>query len=347
MAPSCIARVFSGGMVAIMLALLAACGAGSAAPASTPAPPAARPLVLTLSGEQQVGVGGSVINAAISPNARTVTYTSSDPRVARVDASGKVDTWARGTTTITATETGANAQSISYTVRVLPAVLRGRFVDETSLRSTHTGITYPYNVYLPAGYATSAKAYPVIYMTDGQWASNLYQIADRKGKEVILVLIFQGPDNRRMIDYTETGAGAYMRFLKSEMAPLIESTYRTNGERSFFGISAGGTLGAILLANEPVGDPYFRRYILADGAFHLLTAQTLQQEMLRHTASSRLDISIFLSGTRQANLPQVLALSERYTARSYTGMTMRVAEYAVTHEEMGDPTFIEALDTYY
>lgn len=267
--------------------------------------------------------------------------------MALVTTRGRVDSLARGTVTITATESGVNPQSISYTVRVLPAVLKGSFIDETSLRSTHTGIDYPYTVYLPAGYAAGTKRYPVIYMTDGQWNTNLYKMADQRGKEFIMVMIYQGPEHRRMTDYLPPGTTAYMRFLKTEMVPLIESTYRTNGDRSFYGVSAGGTIGSVLLANEPVGEPYFKRYILGDGAFFALTPDVLQQESARFAASPALNVSVLLTGTRQGNLVHAQALSDRYKSRAYTGMTIKLTEYPLTHEEMGDPTFIEAMDTYF
>lgn len=338
-------------LLAVSLGMLVACGGGSGNSAASD--PVVRPLVLALSGDQQVTVGASLDNRAVSPNGRAVTYSSSDARVATVNASGRVDTLARGTATITATEarTDSGAQSISYAVLVLPAVLRGSFIDGTSLQSSNTGITYPYTVYLPAGYvagyAAGSKRYPVVYMTDGQWTSNLYQHADRLGKEVILVMIYQGPENSRMVDYTAPGANAYMRFLKSEMVPRIESSYRSDNARTFYGVSAGGTLGAMLLANEPVGTPFFSRYILADGAYQLLTPETAQQEAARFNASPVLDIDIFLTGTRQANLALSLAMAERYRGRGYSGMTMRVSEYQVTHEQMSDPTFAEAMAIYF
>ncbi len=241
----------------------------------------------------------------------------------------------------------ASAQAPSA-VSVQAVGQRGSSFLSSALHSRHTGITYPYSVCLPAGYTQSAATYPVVYTTDGQWgAMDLCKVADSKNKAVILVMIHQGPGNRRSVDYYGAGATAYTRFFKGEMVPLIESGYRTNGDRSYYGVSAGGIFGAILLADEPVGEPFFRRYILADGTFQLLSSQNIEQESARFRASDRLNVTIFVTGTARGNLKPTLAFFDRYKSRAYKGITLRSSQYAVPHVEMSYPTFVEAIDLYF
>lgn len=349
----------------VLPALLAGCAGGGSdggpsgaalAPAASTQPPATtRPLVLTLQGDQEVVVGAQLSNPATSGNGRAVTYRSSDSRIATVTDTGRVDTLMRGTVTITATESGADGQSASFKVNVLPAVLKGRFIDGTTITSTHTGVTYPYTVYLPASYASGSRRYPVIYITDGQWSANTYQEVDKRGKEVILVMIQQGPDtpdmnagpSRRMIDYMGPGAPAYLRFMKEEMAPLIESTYRINGDRTYFGVSGGGTLGVIDMFIDPVGTPFFNRYVLTDPAIWKLTPENYMQEETRFKTNPSLPVTVLMTGSPQANGPQTVAYVQRLRSRQYQGLTLQLMEYNVPHEEMGGPTWDEALNRYF
>src|SRR5690606_8529401 len=105
-----------------------------------------------------------------------------------------------------------------------------------------TGIAYPFRVYAPAGYGSGAKTYPIIYATDGQWyGEGFSQAIKSKGKEIILVAIEQGPDDRRATDYTLPGARAYFKFLTTELLPAVESVYRVDPkQRGLSGASYGG-----------------------------------------------------------------------------------------------------------
>lgn len=322
-------------------AFLAGCGGGGDG-----APGATGPLTFATPGDLEAPVGASFGNAAAVAAGRVANYSSSDPRIATVDAAGVFVIAARGTVTITATESGPGGRTASYTLRVVPAVLNGRLLDGMTVRSTNTGIEYPYTVYLPASYGSGDKRYPVMYMTDGQWTSDLYQLVDRKAKEVILVMIYEGPKDRRLIDYCPPGANAYMRFLKEELAPLIESAYRT-GERTFYGYSAGGALGIDLLFNEPVGEPFFKRHVLGDPAFWKLTQAEYDKEAARYNTSNQLPVTVFMTGTPKGNGAVAEAMAARLRARAYGGMTVQLSPYNLPHEQMNLPTFTEAIDRYF
>jgi predicted alpha/beta superfamily hydrolase len=114
---------------------------------------------------------------------------------------------------------------------------------------------------------------------------------------VIFIGIEEGPlkSNRRAIDFLPSGAQNYIAFLKTELIPLIEKSYRTNHERTYVGTSYGGLLGSILLTTEPIGEPYFKNYMLFDGSFWALQANNIQDEALRFNANPKLNITLILT----------------------------------------------------
>lgn len=116
-------------------------------------------------------------------------------------------------------------------------------------------------LYLPADYFGSGKAYPVLYMHDGQ---NLFDHETAFGAEWEVdetlnrlngPCIVVGIDNgglRRIPEYTvhDTAHGiaegrSYMRFVVDTLKPYIDRTYRTlPGRESTF--TAGSSLGGLI-----------------------------------------------------------------------------------------------------
>jgi predicted alpha/beta superfamily hydrolase len=215
-----------------------------------------------------------------------------------------------------------------------------------SITSKATGITYPYHVYLPEGYATSAKRYPVIYGTDAQWSFPPFsRMLDKKRKQMILVSIDQGGDDRRSTDYVPKGAPAYARFLKEELVPLIESSYRTTGVRSYTGTSLGGLLGALLLSTEDAKTPFFRNYLLFDGSYFMLGDRNVKDEEARLAASRELPVRLILTGaTQRGNDEVTAALAARYQGRPYVGLQVHRKSFDLDHFHVGNPSFDWAID---
>lgn len=130
-------------------------------------------------------------------------------------------------------------------------------------------------LYLPPGYATSGKRYPVLYMHDGQ---NLFDTAtayagewkvdetlDALAKEGKLELIVVGIDNgqdKRMTelnawDFDGAGKGEgreYTEFIVKTVKPLVDKTYRTLPGRehtAIMGSSMGGLASHYALVQYP------------------------------------------------------------------------------------------------
>lgn len=124
-------------------------------------------------------------------------------------------------------------------------------------------------IYLPKGYATVGRAYPVLYMNDGQnlfneqtafngeWGVDeaLDSIQKITGKECIVVGIDNGGD-KRMSEYSpydftanKTAIKAegkeYVDFIVQTLKPFIDSKYRTKKSAEFTSI-AGSSLGGLI-----------------------------------------------------------------------------------------------------
>jgi predicted alpha/beta superfamily hydrolase len=130
-------------------------------------------------------------------------------------------------------------------------------------------------IYLPPGYASSDKRYPVLYMHDGQ---NLFDDAtsyagewkvdetlDALAKDGKLELIVVGIDNgqeKRMSelnawDSPRFGRGEgreYMDFIVKVLKPLVDHSYRTLPDRAntaVMGSSMGGLISHYAIAQYP------------------------------------------------------------------------------------------------
>ncbi|TLY49695.1 MAG: alpha/beta hydrolase [Gammaproteobacteria bacterium] len=130
-------------------------------------------------------------------------------------------------------------------------------------------------LYLPPGYETSHKRYPVLYMHDGQnlfdaatsyageWGVDeaLNELAKTKGLELIVVGIDNGSalrmrelnpwDNERF----GMGEGVqYMHFVVDVVKPYIDTHYRTKPDRAdtaIMGSSMGGLISHYAIAQYP------------------------------------------------------------------------------------------------
>ncbi len=121
-------------------------------------------------------------------------------------------------------------------------------------------------VYLPKGYASSGKNYPVLYLQDGQnlfneqtaafgeWGVDecLDSLQQKIGKECIVVGIDHG-NNKRMTEYNpynhaQYGVGEgkdYAAFLAKTLKPFIDTKFRTkkSAANTFIG---GSSMGAVI-----------------------------------------------------------------------------------------------------
>ena len=148
------------------------------------------------------------------------------------------------------------------------------------------GERYAIQVSLPTSYSSTTYTYPVIYVLDSDksfgmvhdivnwlnWSGDLHA-------EIIIVGITYGVSEThwwesRTRDYSPVkDNGTYLpalnyaghaenfkSFLKEELFPLIDSTYRTNSDRTIVGLSLGALFAHWILFTEP---EFFSKYIIS------------------------------------------------------------------------------------
>lgn len=214
----------------------------------------------------------------------------------------------------------------------VPVTISG--TEVFTLPSTQTGSTYHIRVYLPEGYATSAKKYPVLYLLDGDHAFAMatdivtYMQYGKHIPELIIVSPAyndkSGPDqgglNERRRDFSpfkwdavpsDPGAEAYYAFFTETLIPHIEKTYRTDPEdRTIWGYSRSGLFVLWTLFEKP---GIFQRYIALDTGFHLFS----ELEERYHSQQQSLPASLFIGYGSVGNGKNDLAFMETLASRKY------------------------------
>ena len=169
-----------------------------------------------------------------------------------------------------------------------PYVLKN--TDVVDVRARQLNRDYQLLVSLPPSYGQSTRRYPVVFVTDADYAFPLIRsMARRLGtgshgvEEFILVGLSYAkgdtPEYSRRRDYTPAGTAeqgrvsdmpgrvpkfgeseGYRRFIKDEVFPVIAQRYRADMERKVFaGHSYGSLLGLHIAFTEPA---MFSHYIL-------------------------------------------------------------------------------------
>jgi predicted alpha/beta superfamily hydrolase len=123
----------------------------------------------------------------------------------------------------------------------------------------------------PAGYARGTERFPVLYMTDGdahiQHTSGTVSFLARNARmpDMIVVGITntdrtrdltptrveQLPGNPQARFPTSGGADKFLKFIETELIPLVESKYRTQPYRALAGHSLGGLFAVHTMFTRP------------------------------------------------------------------------------------------------
>ena len=146
----------------------------------------------------------------------------------------------------------------------LAAGMHGQ-MHEASFRSTALRGTLPFAVYLPPGYATSHRRYPVVYFLHGLPASPyayhgigfITSALEALGRPAIVIAPRGARDGDKDPEYLDWGTGRnWETAIAAELPRDVDSHYRTirsRRGRALVGLSAGG-YGAVLLALHHLDD---------------------------------------------------------------------------------------------
>lgn len=210
---------------------------------------------------------------------------------------------------------------------------------KTFTSSIVNGQEYVLQISLPAGYATSVKKYPVVYLMDSQWdfplLTALYgqQYFDGFIPEVIIVGITWGgehpnPDSLRARDYTPTnekrlpqsgGAAKFLSVIKKEIFPWVEKEYRVDtNDKTLIGCSLGGLFTMYTLFTHP---DMFNRYVAASPAFTWDNNVLYKCEEQYHANASNPPAKLFMCvGGVETSVPEFGKLNSFLNNRHYSNL---------------------------
>ena len=131
----------------------------------------------------------------------------------------------------------------------------GKVFDNLTLESKILGMERKFAVYLPPGYETSTRSYPVLYLLHGAgddqtgWIQfgEVLRIADRailEGSSTAMVIVMPDANTGQRGYFNDIqGKWRYEDFFFEELMPYVEKKYRIKGEkryRAVAGLSMGG-----------------------------------------------------------------------------------------------------------
>ena len=214
-----------------------------------------------------------------------------------------------------------SASLIASAAAATPYILKN--TDVVDVRAAHLNRDYQLFVSLPPSYEKSTRRYPVVFVTDADYAFPLIRsMARRLGtgthgvEEFILVGLSYAkgdtPEYSRRRDYTPAGTAergrvsdmpgrepkfgeseGYRRFIKDEVFPVIAQRYRADMERKVFaGHSYGSLLGLHIAFTEPA---MFSHYILGSPSLWFGKRVMFEREKAYAASHKDLNASLYFS----------------------------------------------------
>lgn len=133
----------------------------------------------------------------------------------------------------------------------------------------------PIYIYLPFGYDSNLKRYPVLYLMDGslgafRYYAGVIQYYNRRYFPEFIVVGIPNTDRGRDLSpnkweqVPQSGGGKnFLDFITDELIPLIDGSFRTTDYRVIAGFSAGGNFVLYTLFEKP---EYFNAFIAASAS---------------------------------------------------------------------------------
>ena len=210
------------------------------------------------------------------------------------------------------------------------------------LNSTIVGQEYDLYVNLPRGYQDTTKAFPVIFLVDAQWDFPLTQAIfggqyyDGFVPAAIMVGITWGGvnpnyDSLRARDLTPTnvkqmvqsgGAPKFLKFIKNELIPYLESKYRvTKNGRTLMGSSFGGLFTLYALFHET---ELFDRYVLTSPSvgWDNEILYTYEKDYAAKTTQLPVKMFIGVGGLEGGEVEAVQKFVGQLKSRNYKGLEL-------------------------
>ncbi|MFZ6742529.1 alpha/beta hydrolase [Undibacterium sp. JH2W] len=215
--------------------------------------------------------------------------------------------------------------------------------------SKSTGVLYPINVYVPADYASTNDALPVIFTLDGELSSGPFEMMRRilmdEGTRVILVGVATA--GHRDFDYLLPGATDFYRFLSNELVPSIELDYRVNTkQRTLVGHSFGADFVQTALTLDRPDKRVFRNFVAIDGPLrNPVENNQLDNTMFLASSGKMPDTTFIYASAGGAGFNSDVEIAyQKMLARNYQGLNLiRLPAYKADHVSVFTPAITDAL----
>jgi uncharacterized protein len=190
-------------------------------------------------------------------------------------------------------------------------------VRAEKIASAKVGETREFWVSLPDGYSESGEKYPVLYMMDGDFNFNSGLIGGLRFAALMgempefIVVGIKNTDRSKDIfpeevtypDGTKDGGRAdrYLDFIREELVPHIEKTYRTDNFRVLYGTSNTGFTTVYALFHSP---DIAHAYVAASATLSIPLFRTKRDEWIRGFKGGRRRLVMVMG---ENDLPTVLS----------------------------------------
>lgn len=219
--------------------------------------------------------------------------------------------------------------------------------------SAQIGQTYRLFISLPRSYETLNRAYPVLYVLDGNGLftsvrdiTEILQIPNHvpemiivgigypeatymdtlglRGRDLTFHELSSGEITASGYPFEETGGGfQFLDFLQEELIPFIEKTYRAKeGDRGLVGWSLAGSAGLYSMFHQP---GLFRRIISISPSFDLSGAGIPPLEETYSDQNTSLEVELFVASEEPTQ--PLLDFVGTLESRDYTGFELTTVYY--------------------
>jgi predicted alpha/beta superfamily hydrolase len=243
----------------------------------------------------------------------------------------------------------ANAQNNTSSV-ILPGAYIHNFHSKTN------GQDYKLFVSLPDSYSVKDSVhYPVLYLLDGnpffpllQSMQKFYFTGEELPEMIIVGIgyhvntVMESMPNRTL-DYTPTndtsfdnmltkelkmriksgGASSFLKTLRNDILPFVDSQYKTSKDRAIAGHSFGALFGAYVLFHQP---ELFNRYLLSSVSMPWDKDEMLQEELNFFKAGNRVlnaRVYVTVGDKEESNMkPLMKQLVKSMREHNYQGLVL-------------------------
>ena len=248
-----------------------------------------------------------------------------------------------------------NNKGLHYFIAILIQVLCSiNILAQTSSRSVEIGKSIDINskvlnekrtiqIYLPESYQNNLYSYPVLYVLDGE--DNFLnavsivksQSAFNQAIPEMIIVAINNTDRNKNFSIINGGADKTLDFIKDELIPYVESTYRTEKFRILFGHSFAGAFCFYTLSKY---NDLFNAFIVLSPTMHnknCLPASKATEDYLNSQKQSSKIIFVGVSeGDNEKHQNSFQALNNLFTAKSPKTMEY-IFERIINEDHWSEP----------